>query len=136
LSDGLVAVEAACAEALDGGTHSTDVILNILARRNEPRPAMLSHRLLLAQNRRCFASPAEPVATPARLRLCLHPLADCGRYDGLRLPPLLPAITGLQTVSIGVTHGALCVDRRQEMTPGSQESAPANPSAFEIGADR
>ena len=36
LSDGLPAVEAACAEALGEGVHSADVILNILARRREP----------------------------------------------------------------------------------------------------
>src|SRR6201987_3648585 len=33
LSDGLSAVEAACLEALAAGTHSSDVVLNILARR-------------------------------------------------------------------------------------------------------
>jgi len=33
LTDGLDAVEAACAEALADGVHSADVILNILARR-------------------------------------------------------------------------------------------------------
>ncbi len=37
LSDGLPAVEAACAEALREGVHSVDVILNILARRREPQ---------------------------------------------------------------------------------------------------
>ena len=36
LSDGLPAVEAACAEALRESVHSADVILNILARRREP----------------------------------------------------------------------------------------------------
>ena len=35
LTDGLPAVEAACAEALDEGVHSADVILNILARHRE-----------------------------------------------------------------------------------------------------
>ena len=39
LSDGLPAVEAACAEALREGVHSADVILNILARRREPHRA-------------------------------------------------------------------------------------------------
>jgi hypothetical protein len=39
LSDGLVAVEAACTEALAGGVHSADVILNILARQRDPEPA-------------------------------------------------------------------------------------------------
>jgi transposase len=36
LTDGLAAVEAACAEALAGGVHSADIILNILARRRDP----------------------------------------------------------------------------------------------------
>ena len=35
LSDGLGAVEAACAEALSQGVHSADVVLNILARQRE-----------------------------------------------------------------------------------------------------
>jgi hypothetical protein len=35
LTDGLPAVEAACAEALAAGVHSADVILNILARREK-----------------------------------------------------------------------------------------------------
>jgi hypothetical protein len=33
LTDGLPAVEAACAEAFANGVHSADVVLNILARR-------------------------------------------------------------------------------------------------------
>lgn len=37
LSDGLPAVEAACAEALADGVHSADVILNILARPSASR---------------------------------------------------------------------------------------------------
>ena len=43
LTDGLPAVEAACAQALAEGVHSADVILNILARRREP-PAPRGHR--------------------------------------------------------------------------------------------
>jgi hypothetical protein len=39
LTDGLAAVEAACAEALAGGVHSADVVLNILARHRDPGPA-------------------------------------------------------------------------------------------------
>ena len=39
LTDGLATVEAACAEALAGGVHSADVILNILARRRDAAPA-------------------------------------------------------------------------------------------------
>src|SRR5438045_4942037 len=65
LTDGLVAVEAACAEALGDGVHSADVILNILARRRDP-------------------GPAATILTPAPLRLRHGPLADCARYDRLR----------------------------------------------------
>src|SRR6185437_3859884 len=38
LSDGLPAVEAACAEAIAHGVHSADVVLNILARQRDPAP--------------------------------------------------------------------------------------------------
>jgi len=65
LSDGLAAVEAACAQALADGVHSSDVILNILARRRDPAPAVT-------------------VMTPDALRLHHAPLADCNRYDRLR----------------------------------------------------
>jgi transposase len=66
LSDGLAAVEAACAEALAGGVHSADVILNILARHRDPAP------------------PAVTILAPEALRLRQAPLADCARYDRLR----------------------------------------------------
>jgi transposase len=65
LSDGLAAVEAACAEALREGVHSAAVILNILARRREP------------------AAPIT-IMTPDALRLRQAPTADCARYDSLR----------------------------------------------------
>src|SRR3954451_4194614 len=65
LSDGLVAVEAACAEALAGGVHSADVILNILARQRDP-------------------GPAATILPPDALRLRHAPIADCARYDSLR----------------------------------------------------
>ena len=65
LTDGLVAVESACTEALAGGVHSADVILNILARRRDPAPAVT-------------------ILTPEALRLRQAPLADCARYDRLR----------------------------------------------------
>jgi hypothetical protein len=67
LTDGLEAVEAACAEALGNGVHSADVILNILARRREP-------------------APPRTIATPEALRLTCEPAADCARYDSLRRP--------------------------------------------------
>jgi hypothetical protein len=38
LTDGLPAVEAACAEATAHGVHSADVVLNILARQRDPTP--------------------------------------------------------------------------------------------------
>jgi len=65
LTDGLGAVEAACAEALIAELHSSDVILNILARRRA-------------------ASAAITVLAPEALRLHHEPTADCARYDSLR----------------------------------------------------
>ncbi len=65
LSDGLAAVEAACAEALAGGVHSADVVLNILSRHRDP-------------------GPAATILTPDALRLRYLPIADCTRYDSLR----------------------------------------------------
>ncbi len=65
LADGLANVEAACAEALAGGVHSADVVLNILARRRDPAPAVT-------------------ILTPDALRLQHAPIADCARYDRLR----------------------------------------------------
>jgi transposase len=65
LTDGLPAVEAACAQALSEGVHSSDVIINILTRRRDPGPT--AH-----------------IPTPAGLTLRHTPLADCARYDQLR----------------------------------------------------
>jgi transposase len=65
LTDGLQAVEAACAEALEAGIASADVILNVLGRRQQ-------------------VIPAAPIAIPERLRLTMPPIADCARYDALR----------------------------------------------------
>jgi transposase len=65
LTDGLPAVEAACGEALEAGIASADVILNALARRQQPVPP-------------------RPILTPARLTLAYEPVADCARYDRLR----------------------------------------------------
>ena len=88
LSDGLVAVEAACAEALEAGTHSADVILNILARRNEP-PA-----------------PA-PIMAPDELQLVRAPTADCQRYDRLRRLPVMSVVSGLAVAGMEAAHGPL-----------------------------
>ena len=65
LEDGLEAVEAACAEALDCGACSADVVLNILARLRQP-------------------APAADIPTPESLQLRHQPVADCQRYDSLR----------------------------------------------------
>jgi len=65
LSDGLEAVEAACAAALAGGVASSDVVLNLLTRRAVPPPTIT-------------------VLTPQALALRQTPIADCARYDRLR----------------------------------------------------
>jgi hypothetical protein len=67
LTDGLEAVEAACAEALSEGVRSAAAVINILARRREP------------------AAPLT-IATPDALRLSCEPVAECRRYDSLRRP--------------------------------------------------
>ncbi len=65
LTDGLLAVEAACLQALTEGVHSADVVINILARQRDP-------------------GPAATIVTPDALRLRHAPIADCARYDQLR----------------------------------------------------
>jgi len=65
LTDGLAAVETACAGALADGVHSADVILNILARQRDPAPSVT-------------------ILAPEPLRLRQAPLSDCARYDRLR----------------------------------------------------
>ena len=65
LDHGLPAVEGACAEALEAGLASGDVILAVLARQLQP--------------------PVPPsITTPDALRLRVEPMADCGRYDSIR----------------------------------------------------
>ena len=65
LTDGLPAVEAACAEAITHGVHSADIVLNILARQRNIDPPVT-------------------ILTPAALTLRHAPVADCARYDNLR----------------------------------------------------
>jgi hypothetical protein len=65
LTDGLPAVEAACAQAMTEGVHSSDVIINILARHRDPGPTAV-------------------IVAPDALTLQHVPLADCARYDQLR----------------------------------------------------
>jgi len=63
--DGLMAVEAACAEALGEDVVSADVIINIVSRRR-------------------VAPPPITIVTPDALVLRHAPAADCARYDSLR----------------------------------------------------
>ena len=65
LTDGIEAVEAACAEALSHNVHSAGVVLNILARHREPPPPLT-------------------ITTPDALKLACEPAANCERYDSLR----------------------------------------------------
>src|SRR5438270_7424930 len=65
LDHGLAAVEVACAEALEAGIASGDVILTVLARQRQP------------------AAPPS-ITTPDALRLKIEPAADCSRYDSIR----------------------------------------------------
>jgi transposase len=65
LDHGLSAVESACAEALEAGIASGDVILTVLARRQQPQTP-------------------PSITTPDALRLKIEPAADCGRYDSIR----------------------------------------------------
>ena len=64
LTDGLATVDAACAEALEAKLCSSDVILNVLARRRDPAPPLT-------------------ILTPDALSLRHEPVADCARYDRL-----------------------------------------------------
>src|SRR5258708_487520 len=64
LDHGLAAVEAACAEALEAGIASGDVILTVLARRRQPA-----------------APPSIP--TPHAPRLTIAPAPDFGRYGNI-----------------------------------------------------
>ena len=68
LTDGLQAVQVACAEALGAGLCNSDVVLNVLSRQ---RPC----------------APATTIAVPDALVLQHAPLADCTRYDNLRSWP-------------------------------------------------
>ena len=85
LTDGLAAVDAACAEVLEAGIASADVILNALSRRQQP------------------SIPSTPIATPERMELALPPRADCARYDTLRVPPS-PAM--IEAAIAEAAHGA------------------------------
>ena len=86
LTDGLAAVEAACAEALADGVHSADVVLNILSRHRDP-------------------APAATILTPDALRLRHAPIADCARYDRLRRASLMERTDILELMSTLKLYG-------------------------------
>ena len=65
LTDVPATVETTCAEALDQGTHSTDVIPNILTRKRDTAPRVT-------------------IMTPEALCLRRVPVADYARYESLR----------------------------------------------------
>ena len=58
-------LEDPCAEALEAGLASGDVILTVLARRRQP-------------------TPPPSITTHDALRLKIEPAVDCGRYDSIR----------------------------------------------------
>ena len=82
LTDGLAAVEAACAESLRAGIASADVIINALARRQQPEPVA-------------------SIMTPGALALSCPPRADCARYDKLRAPAMTTVQAGLGNLGLG-----------------------------------
>ena len=65
LTDSLEEVTTACEAALQAGTVSADIILNLLSRNQAPEPVA-------------------SIDTPASLRVEQAPLANCERYDRLR----------------------------------------------------
>ena len=87
VSDGVEAVEAACAEALTGGAISCDVVLNILTRQRQPPPP-------------------RNIATPDGLRLRHEPIADCARYDRLRRSYGTPRHPGDDELAQACGHAA------------------------------
>lgn len=62
---GMDIADSACRKALSQQTIQSEIILNLIARAEDP-PA------------------SAPITPPAKLRLKEEPIADCARYDGLR----------------------------------------------------
>lgn len=75
-TDGLDAVEAACAEALNEGAPASVVVRNILARHREPPPPLTIAIPDASRWKRASGT----------TRLTYEPVADCKRYDSLRRP--------------------------------------------------
>ena len=80
LTDGLSAVEAACAEAINHGVHSADVVLNILARQREP-------------------GPPETILTPAALML-RHAFGATDAADAVEAAVEAAVVDGVRTPDI------------------------------------
>ena len=86
LADGLAAVEAACAEALNEGVHSADVILNILARQPRSWPAGHDHD-------------ARGAAVAVRADRRLHPIRQPQEGDLMERSQVLEAMGELKLVA-------------------------------------
>ena len=78
LTNGLPAVEVACAEALENGVHSAAVVLTILARRRDTGPPPVIPR---RRRRGCAASPSPPAPdTTASGEPCGGTIGHPGRH--------------------------------------------------------
>jgi hypothetical protein len=108
LTDGLDAVEDACAEVPSEGVHSTAVILNILARRRGPPPP------LTIATPEALRLTCEPVAASRRMRAFACRPTDCARYDSLRR----------------ADHGKIGVAGRDEPIPLKKSTAGKTPRGF------
>ena len=71
LTDGIDAVEAACAEALSHNVHSSGVVLNILARRREP-----PRNVIATSRRRATPPPGWNAYSDSNARACRKPPAS------------------------------------------------------------
>jgi hypothetical protein len=85
LDHDLAAVEAACAEALEAGIASGDVILTVLARRRQPRPAARHWQGFLRPTRRAEA--------------CRWPFWRRRRYDRTRVQSHPPGAVRRRTAA-------------------------------------
>ena len=108
---GVAAVEAACAEALEAGIASGDVVVAILARQRQPPPA-------------------PSITTPDALKLKAEPIADCARYDAsprnkdargmMERHQIIEAMTGLKLYGMRASFDEIAgkgLVRREELYP-------------------
>ena len=76
----MTAVEAACAEALQAGIASGDVVVAILARQRQPPPA-------------------PSITTPDALKLKAEPIADCVPRDKQDESPLTQIVPDCRAIA-------------------------------------